>query len=151
MPTLRLIPMDRNGEPVEPIADLPEVVQGFAGAYRHLYGEVGFSPPWTGYYAVDGGQFIGCCGYKSPPANGRVEIAYFTMPPLEGRRYATTMAEQLIQVAAAADPSVVVFAQTLPNENASTTILKRLGFELLGTVEHPEDGPVWEWQQRKSQ
>lgn len=38
------------------------------------------------------------------------------------------------------------FSQTLPEENASTSILKKLGFRLVGTVEHPEDGPVWEWE-----
>lgn len=41
---------------------------------------------------------------------------------------------------------VLIAAQTLPQESASTTILRRLGFALVGTVDHPEDGPVWEWQ-----
>jgi len=34
----------------------------------------------------------------------------------------------------------------LPEENASTSVLKKLRFRLVGTVEHPEDGLVWEWQ-----
>jgi hypothetical protein len=33
----------------------------------------------------------------------------------------------------------------LPKENASTIILRRLGFTHTGTVQHPEDGEVWEW------
>lgn len=41
---------------------------------------------------------------------------------------------------------VLIAAQTLPQEGASTTILPRLGFTLVGTVDYPEDGPVWEWQ-----
>ena len=41
---------------------------------------------------------------------------------------------------------MTVFAQTLPEESASTSILRKLGFRLLGRVEHPEDGPVWEWE-----
>jgi [ribosomal protein S5]-alanine N-acetyltransferase len=39
-----------------------------------------------------------------------------------------------------------VAAQTLPEESASTSVLKKLGFRLVGQVEHPEDMPVWEWQ-----
>jgi [ribosomal protein S5]-alanine N-acetyltransferase len=42
-------------------------------------------------------------------------------------------------------PAVTLAAQTLPEENASTSVLKKLGFCLAGTLEHPEDGQVWEW------
>ena len=43
-------------------------------------------------------------------------------------------------------PTVTVAAQTLPEENASTSVLKKLRFRLTGTLEHPDDGLVWEWQ-----
>jgi len=33
-----------------------------------------------------------------------------------------------------------------PEENASTSVLKKLRFRLVGAVQHPEDGLVWEWQ-----
>jgi len=56
------------------------------------------------------------------------------------------MAEALIERGRMADMKVLIAAQTLPQESASTTILQRLGFALVGTVDHPEDGPVWEWQ-----
>ena len=148
MTTLHLIPIDRLGNPAEPIADLPAFVDEIGAAYRQLYSTEGFEPPWTGSFTVLEEQFVGGCGYKSPPRNGRVEIAYFTLPQFQGRGYATAMAERLIGIAESADPKVVVFAQTLPQESASTSILKRLNFELLGTVEHPEDGLVWEWQRR---
>jgi hypothetical protein len=29
-----------------------------------------------------------------------------------------------------------------------TRILQKLGFELWGEVDHPEDGLVWEWRRR---
>jgi hypothetical protein len=45
---------------------------------------------------------------------------------------------------------VTVAAQTLPEENASTSILKKLKFSFVGSVEHPEDGLVWEWQLSKN-
>jgi hypothetical protein len=42
--------------------------------------------------------------------------------------------------------AVTVAAQTLPEENASTSVLQKLRFRLVGSVEHSEDGLVWEWQ-----
>ncbi len=39
-------------------------------------------------------------------------------------------------------------AQTLPEKNASTRILEKLGFSFMGPVQHPEDGEVWEWRLR---
>jgi hypothetical protein len=41
---------------------------------------------------------------------------------------------------------VTVTAQTLPEENPSTSVLRKLNFRMVGSVEHPEDGLVWEWQ-----
>ena len=38
-----------------------------------------------------------------------------------------------------------ITAQTLPEENASTSVLKKLGFKFLGEIEHQEDGLVWDW------
>ena len=45
---------------------------------------------------------------------------------------------------------MVVAAQTLREEGASTRILKKLGFEFWGEILHPEDGPVWEWRRAPS-
>ena len=148
MPTLRLIPINQRGKPAERIPNLPDIAEEIGAAQMRLYQTEGYQPPWTGYFAVADDRCIGCCSFKSPPKDGRVEIAYFTLPPFEGRRYATTMAEQLVQMAESTDPKVIVFAQTLPEESASTAILRRLNFELLGSVDHPEDGPVWEWQRK---
>ena len=56
------------------------------------------------------------------------------------------MASELIRLALDKMPTVTVAAQTLPEENASTAVLRKLRFRLVGSVEHPEDGLVWEWQ-----
>jgi RimJ/RimL family protein N-acetyltransferase len=74
-----------------------------------------------------------------------VEIAYFTAPEFEGHGHATQTARALIAIAQQADPALLIAAQTLPEENASTTILRKLGFRLLGSIHHPEDGEIWEW------
>jgi ribosomal-protein-alanine N-acetyltransferase len=101
--------------------------------------------PWLGYLLETDSVIVGSCAFKSPPKAGRVEIAYFTFPEFEGRGFATEMAKQLLKIAAATDSNVQVYAQTLPVNSASTKILERLGFTLSGSVNHSEDGLVWEW------
>ena len=142
---MKLIHISRTGVPEEDIPGLPEVAKEVGAAYVGLYERMGFVPPWLGYFALDEGVCVGTCGFKSPPLAGRVEIAYFTFPGFEARGYATRMAEAVIARGRRADTKVLFAAQTLPQEGASPAILRRLGFALVGTVDHPEDGPVWEW------
>lgn len=143
---MKLIPISASGMPAQPIDQLPAVATEVGSAYVGLYQTVGFIPPWFGYFALEDSGCIGTCGFKGPPANNRVEIAYFTFPEYEGRGHATQMARELLRIAWSAEPSVTVAAQTLPNESASTSILRKLGFVLVDTLTHPEDGKVWEWQ-----
>jgi RimJ/RimL family protein N-acetyltransferase len=100
--------------------------------------------PWVGYLAEEDGEFVGTCAFKSPPGEHGVEIAYFTFPEHEGRGLATRMAAELVAIATRAGARTVR-AQTLPEVNASTKILEKLGFSNGGSVMHPEDGEVWEW------
>jgi RimJ/RimL family protein N-acetyltransferase len=112
------------------------------------------SRPWCGYLVVDATQrvVVGTCAFKSPPSHrGEVEIAYFTFPPYEGRGYGTAMARELIALGGAATEVRCILAHTLPQRNASTRILERLGLTRVGTVEDPDDGPVWRWQLTTSQ
>lgn len=116
------------------------------GSMAALHASSGYQPPWVGYLALEGNSIVGTCAFKSPPENDRVEIAYYTFPGHEGRGVATRMASLLVEIARKAQPSVRVFAQTMPEENASTSVLKKLGFRFKGNVTHPEDGDVWEWE-----
>jgi RimJ/RimL family protein N-acetyltransferase len=100
--------------------------------------------PWVGYLAEEQGVLVGTCAFKAPPAAGTVEIAYFTFPAHEGRGVATRMAASLVEIAGE-NGATRIKAQTLPETNASTRILEKLGFRLVGPVMHPEDGEVWEW------
>lgn len=146
---MRLVALSPSGRPEEPIADLPGEALEVGSAYVTLYQAVGYQPPWLGYLAVMDGACVGSCGFKSPPQDDRVEIAYFTFPAFEGRGVATRMAEALVAITNETAPQVDVAAQTLPRESASTTILRKLGFEHVATLEHPEDGRVWEWRLTK--
>jgi RimJ/RimL family protein N-acetyltransferase len=143
---MKLIPIQRGGVVESEALDLPDDVMGVLHATSSLYQAVGFQPPWICYVAFQDGRPVGTCGFKSAPANGRVEIAYFTFPGFEGRGIATSMAEALVQLATQSDSYVTVAAQTLPERNASHRVLEKLGFENTGSLEHPEDGTVLEWQ-----
>jgi ribosomal-protein-alanine N-acetyltransferase len=143
---LELIAITENGELAKPVSSAPQVAAEVVEAMKQLYRAVGYEPPWIGYLAIENDTCVGTCGFKSPPQNNRVEIAYFTFPGHESRGVATRMASELIRLALDKMPAVTVAAQTLPEENASTSVLQKLRFRLVGTVEHPEDGLVWEWQ-----
>ena len=142
---LQLVAITQDGTLAAPVASLPPLAAEVIEATTQLYKAVGYELPWVGYLAFENGLCVGTCGFKSRPENSRVEIAYFTFPEHEARGIATRMASTLIHMAQSKMPAVTVAAQTLPEENASTSILKKLHFRFAGPVEHPEDGLVWEW------
>lgn len=143
---MELVAIKENGELLRFLPSMPPLAGEVVEAMVQLYRAVGYEPPWIGYLAVEHDTCVGTCGFKSPPLNNRVEIAYFTFPGHESRGVATRMAAELIHLATNKMPGLIVAAQTLPEENASTTVLKKLKFCFVGTVEHAEDGLVWEWQ-----
>jgi len=146
--TRRLVEITRDGTPSEPVGPTPAVFDDVARSFVDFYAEVGFSPPWTGYVVMQGDTCVGTCAFKGPPADNRVEIAYFTFPEFEGRGYATWMAQALRDLALRADRTLIVAAQTLPLESASTSVLRKTGFTHHDTRMHPTDGEVWEWRYR---
>lgn len=141
----RLIEIGPDGRPVEELT-LPEVAQSVCEAAAAVYRKTGFVRPWVGYLAGQDGRVVGTCAFKSPPQEGRVEIAYFTLPGYEGKGIATRMARELVQLARTTDDRIAVVAHTLPQENASTSVLRKVGFRRVGTAHDDEVGEVWEWQ-----
>jgi len=106
--------------------------------------------PWTHGFAVAqraSGTVVGMCAYKGPPnADAAVEIAYGINPEYQGRGYATEVARALVAFAFASGQVRLVCAHTRPEENASTHVLTKCGFEWIGEVMDPEDGLVWRWE-----
>jgi [ribosomal protein S5]-alanine N-acetyltransferase len=88
---------------------------------------------------------VGTCGIRASPRAGRLGVACFTCRGAEGRGVATEMARRPVALGRAKQPRLIFFAHALPGRGATTAILARLGFALVGTVEHPEDGLIWEW------
>jgi ribosomal-protein-alanine N-acetyltransferase len=145
MAPIRFVPIGQGGRPAEEVSPLPDVAKDVCAATARLYQTSGFRPPWIGYLVLSDQLLVGTCAFSTPPQGGRVEIAYFTFPGFEGQGIATTMAGELIRIARAAEPGIELIAQTLTVENASNSILRKLGFQLAGTVNHEEEGRVWEW------
>ncbi len=142
---LLLIPIGRDGTPLGRSGELNDTERDIVHATVEHYERAGFSEPWIGYFAVRGSTLVGACGFKSPPSDGRVEIAYGTFPEFEGQGVATSMARKLVEIAVSQVPELVVAAQTLPERNASHRILEKIGFRHVSTLDHPDDGEVWEW------
>jgi [ribosomal protein S5]-alanine N-acetyltransferase len=134
-----------DGLPVVPISLVSDAIRSTYAATADLYRRVGFVEPWVSYIADNSGQAVGGGAFVGSPRENRVEIAYFTLPEFEGRSYATQTATELIAIARGTIPSIVITALTLPEQNASTTILRRLGFSLFGNARDPDAGDVWEW------
>ncbi len=144
--------------PIRPDSDLPagllpegdhsptfEMARSILQMTLTMYEHAGFTEPWGGYLATIDSSLVGTCGFKGKPQDGSVEIAYFTFPDFEGQGVATKMAQGLVDIAAEANPDVLVTAQTLVDRDASHRILEKLGFTSGETIQHPEDGSVIEW------
>ena len=77
--SIRLVEIGQDGRSVEDLS-LPDMARSVCEATAAMYPKTGFRQPWVGYLAVQDGQVVGTCGFKTPPKEGRVEIAHFTFP-----------------------------------------------------------------------
>jgi len=107
--------------------------------------KMGYVFPWVGYYAELNGDLVGAAGFKGPPVNNTVEIAYGTFEPYRKKGIGTDICKCLVDLSLQTDPSVIITARTLPEENYSVRILKKNNFIFNGIINDPEDGEVWEW------
>ena len=144
MSSLKLCKIANDGS-VAHVGAQSQIVKDVCMATAKMYGISGFQEPWIGYLALIENQIVGTCSFRAPK-DGRVEIAYFTFPGHEGAGIGTAMAKELTRIAFHEDASMKVFAQTLAEENASTIILKKLGFERTKELLHEDAGVVWEWE-----
>ena len=90
-----------------------------------------------------------CAVFKKNPQEGLVEIAYGTFAQYQNQGIASEMCRQLVALTLETDLSLKITAHTLPEENYSTRILRKNGFELSGTIWDEEDGNIWEWVYKK--
>lgn len=121
---------------------LPQI----AAQTRALYERTEPELPWIGYLArrSEDQALVGTCAFATPPEEREAEIAYYTFPEYEGAGVGTAMARALIDIARENDLDSLT-AKTLPQEGASTRILRRLGFDLEGPEYDDTDGEIWRW------
>ena len=127
--TIKLIGIPERGRPAEAIEPLPEAALESMRFAADMYARKGYSPPWIGYLAILNESCEGTCAFKNRPVRNRVEIAYFTFPGFEGQGVATGMARKLTEIAFREVPGIRVTAQTLPEDSASTAVLRKTGFD----------------------
>ena len=109
------------------------------------YKTIGYHEPWISYYLQDTNDIVGICSFKGKPnVYNRVEIAYWTFEQYQGKGYGNMMCVLLLEITKAFD-NITVFAQTMPEINASTTILTKNGFRHIGSASDSDVGEVWEW------
>lgn len=109
--------------------------------------------PWRHGFSIvhrDTGCTVGSCGFKGPPADGVVEVAYGVDPEHRCKGYATEAAEALTNFAFAQNVALAR-AHTFHETNASTRVLTKCGFRRIGEVIDPEDGLVWRWERHCEQ
>jgi RimJ/RimL family protein N-acetyltransferase len=162
MPQIRLIPIDDKlcgvvkhapdefaGTFGASLGDSTQVVQDVVKQTLALFATSPRAAEWGGFLVADPERalVIGSCGFThGPEADGSVEIAYFTFPEFEGRGYATAMAAELLRRSRQSDSVSKVIAHTVPERNASTRILEKIGMERAGEAEDADVGKVWLWQ-----
>ena len=143
--SFRLVSCDANGTPEQPVGELPGPIADACRACSDLYRRIGYVPPWISYIALTSSAVVGGGAFVGPPIENRVEIAYFTLPEHAGKGFAALTAQGLVALARESQPDVEIFAKTAPAANASTVILEKLGFKLVGTTTDDEIGEAWAW------
>ncbi|MEO5583613.1 MAG: GNAT family protein [Saprospiraceae bacterium] len=110
-----------------------------------FYNRVGYVPPWIGYYVKRNNELVASIGFKGPPVNNTIEIAYGVFEPYQRQGIGTTVCKMLVELALNTDATIIITARTFSENNFSTRILEKNNFLLHGPVQDPEDGEVWEW------
>ena len=139
----------RFGESIgSPVPDgWPEFPEAIDFTLERLEATPEADPPWSMQFFVDAasGRLVGSGGYVAPPVDRTVEIGYEVAPEFRGRSFGTAAARALVEQAVASGEVDHVTAHTLPGPNASTGVLRSLGFEQVDVLEDPEVGTVWSW------
>jgi [ribosomal protein S5]-alanine N-acetyltransferase len=137
---------ERVGAPIAPNWD------DFADAMKLSRDKLRANPALLGWWThlVLSGEpkvVVGVCGYTGPPsADGIVEIAYGIAPAYQRQGLATLAATELTRRAFLDKSVSLVCAHTLPERNASTRVLEKLGMKFAGLANDVDEGTVWRWE-----
>jgi len=93
----------------------------------------GTPAPWCVPYLMmpkSRDAIFGACGFKAAPVHGEVEISYGVAPSERRRGIATAAVGQLLDLANSSGMVKQVVANVLPENQASASLLRRLGFSI---------------------
>lgn len=144
---MELVPVKKTLEENAEFSTNPECQESLPVTVNYFQ-RIGYHPPWIGYFAKKNNQLVGVAAFKGAPRNGRVEIAYGTFEGFRQQGMGAEICRTLVDLSLKTDPTVMITARTLPENNYSTRILEKNNFTLTGTVYDEEDGNVWEWEYR---
>lgn len=89
-------------------------------------------------------RIVGSCGFKTAPAEGRVEVGYGVSPAARGQG-AATVALGLLADLAFASGAESVLAEVLPGNRASLRVVEKAGFRQVGTRIDNDSESVQQW------
>lgn len=141
---LELLSIKQTIEENQEFSSNPDCAESLQLSINH-YKEIGFEPPWIGYFVKLDGNIVGMAGYIGKPIDNKIEIAYGTVERFRQKGIGTEICRLLVVLAQRTDPDLMITAHTLPHENYSTKILKKNGFRYLGIAWDKDEGDVWEW------
>ena len=144
MQAIQLKPILIDEDPTLALYDNADC-QSIFTAYPAYYYQVGYHPPWIGYFVLRDLEVVGVGGFTGEPVNNRVEIAYSTFKQFEGQGIASFTCKMLVDIARMTDSNLVITAKTAPEQNASSRILAKQGFLYSRIVQDHEIGDAWEW------
>ena len=107
---------------------------------------------WWTYFPIHkkDKMLIGSCGYKGKPtADGKVEIGYEVAPKYRNQGLATEITKGLIENAFKHQRVHSIMAHTLAEDNPSTKVLQKCGFEKVDEINDPDDGLIWKWELKR--
>ncbi|MFZ4056483.1 MAG: GNAT family N-acetyltransferase [Ferruginibacter sp.] len=119
--------------------------QELINSMNEFYPKIGFNKPWVGYFVLNNNQVVGTGGFTGQPKDGKVEIAYWTFKEFEQQGIASFVCQQLIKIARATNPDIIITAKTAPEHNPSTKILQHNRFTFTEIVNDDEIGDAWLW------
>src|SRR5688572_16364113 len=107
---------------------------------------------WWTYFPIhkQDNKLIGSGGYKGQPTpDGTVELGYEIAPDYRNQGLATEMTKGLMENAFRDERVNTIVAHTLGQNNPSTKVLQKCGFEKVDEINDPEDGLIWKWEVKR--
>jgi ribosomal-protein-alanine N-acetyltransferase len=107
---------------------------------------------WWTYFPIhkQDDRLIGSGGYQGKPTiEGTVEIGYEITSDYRSRGLATEMTMGLVENAFRNDNVKSIIAHTHGQENPSTKVLTKCGFDKIEEINDPDEGIIWKWELKR--